>query len=84
MRFLTEYFEEKLLRTSRERYRNELLSDIDRVTKKLSEIQNSYDLASDDDLIDAIIYEERSLQARYTYLLKLARQNNIICGTVIR
>jgi phosphoribosyl-ATP pyrophosphohydrolase len=84
MNFITAYLQKKEQDSNREQYRKQLLKDIDRITKRLSEAENLFNLAADDDLIEAVIYEEKSLQARYAYLLKLARQDNIICGTVIR
>ena len=34
-------------------------------------------MITDDDLIEAVIYEKLSLQLRYTYLLKLAKRKGI-------
>jgi len=84
MNFIRTYLAKKEQDNSREQYKKQLLSDIDRVTARLLQTEQIFNLIADDDLIEALIYEEKSLQSRYAYLLRLARQDNIMCGTVIR
>lgn len=84
MNFIRTYLAKKEQNNNREQYKKQLLSDIDRVTARLLQTEQIFNLIADDDLIEALIYEEKSLQSRYAYLLRLARQDNIMCGTVIR
>jgi len=84
MNFIRTYLAKKEQDNSREQYKKQLLADIDKVTARLLQTEQIFNLISDDDLIEALIYEEKSLQSRYAYLLRLARQDNIMCGTVIR
>ncbi len=58
-------------------YSQKLKSDLDLVSGRLLEIQETFDLVTDSELIDAMIYEELSLKSRYAYLLKLAKENHV-------
>ncbi|MGN0608919.1 MAG: DUF2508 family protein [Oscillospiraceae bacterium] len=66
-----------------ERERREILEDIERVTKLLEQNQKSYDLICESELVDASIYEELALKARYAYLLRRAKELDIRCRAVI-
>ncbi len=62
----------------------ELLGDIDDVLTELSRCRRSFNLVTDNDLIDAVIYEELALTARYAYLIRQARENGISGRTVLK
>jgi hypothetical protein len=66
-----------------EEERRELLQDMDDITRRLSEIQYEYDLITESELIDAAIYEELALKARYAYLLRRAKEMKIQCRMVV-
>lgn len=36
-------------------------------------------MTDEPELVDALIYEELALKARYAYLLRIAKENNIRC-----
>lgn len=55
----------------------QLVAEIDAVCTQLASVNDKYNLTSDNDLIDALIYQELALRARYSYLLKLARERHI-------
>lgn len=57
-----------------------ILEDIEDVLRRLGENQQHFDMASDEDLIDSIIYEKTALLKRYTYLLKTARAQGVRVG----
>lgn len=89
LRFLTKYnkkIPEKLtvsqadIKISEE----EILGDIDDILTELSRCRRSFNLVTDNDLIDAVIYEELALTARYTYLIRQARENGISGRTVLK
>lgn len=61
-----------------------LLGDIDDVLYELSRCRRCFNLVTDSDLIDAVIYEELALTARYTYLIRQARENGISGRTVLK
>ncbi len=54
-----------------------LLSEIKDVSRLLAYNECWFQLESDEDLIDACIYQREELQARYRYLLNLARQKGV-------
>lgn len=62
----------------------ELLDDIDEVISSLSHCRRRFDLVTDSDLIDAAIYEELALRARYAYLMKKARAQGITGRTALK
>ncbi len=50
-----------------------LIEDIREVARQLEIAKARFEFESDGDLIDATIYEMESLNARYRYLIKLAK-----------
>lgn len=50
---------------------------------RLEQIQESFDLVCESELIDAMIYEEKALKTKYAYLLRLAKEKKIKCRMVI-
>ena len=64
---------------SKKQFEKELMSEMEDVVNKLSEISSTFDLVAEDELIEAIIYQEMALKSHYAYLLKLAKENNISC-----
>ena len=49
------------------------------VCAQIDAVQSRFELESDQDLIEADIYELQSLRARYRYLLRMARSGGIVC-----
>ncbi len=54
-----------------------LLEDIREVAKRLEIAKAKFEFESDGDLIEATIYEMESLNARYRYLIKLAKSRQM-------
>lgn len=46
--------------------------------KKMDCIESWFSLENDENLIESCIYEREALNARYKYLMKLARGNNAV------
>lgn len=67
----------------RESFRREIISSLDFVAERLQQIRDNYDIITENELIEAAIYEERALLARYAYLLRTARENDIKCKLTI-
>ena len=61
-----------------------LLEDIDYVSKRLENIRECYDMTSEPELVDALIYEEKAMRSRFDYLIRIAKENNIKCRIFIR
>lgn len=60
-------------------FRKRLFEDIDYVTGRLEQVRESFDMTSEPELVDSLIYEELSLKARYAYLLRIAKEKGIVC-----
>lgn len=60
-------------------FRKQLIEELDLVTEKLSRIRESYDMTDEPELVDALIYEELAMRARYDYLIRTAKERNIKC-----
>lgn len=54
-----------------------LISQLRELEAEISYNESMFNLASDTDLIDALIYEGQALQMRYRYFLKQARTQGI-------
>ncbi|MCL2298638.1 MAG: YaaL family protein [Firmicutes bacterium] len=61
---------------------NRLIQDIREVRRQLEAVQAFFALETDEDLLDAAIYQREALQARYRYLLRLARENNTVADSL--
>lgn len=59
------------------KFARQLLADIEAVSAQLEAVGQKYNLTNDEDLIDSLIYQELALKARYSYLLRQAREKNI-------
>lgn len=56
---------------------NELINEIRDVRKQMRCIDMWFQMENDYDLIEACIYQKEVLMAKYRYLMKKARMNNI-------
>lgn len=52
----------------------ELQDKINEIRSRMEIVDNLFSNMSNDDLIDACVYEKKALIARYNYLLKQARE----------
>ena len=60
-------------------FRRQLFDDIAHVEQRLERIHESFDMTDEPELVESLIYEELALKARYAYLLRVAKENNISC-----
>lgn len=67
----------KAQKEQRMEFARKILCDIHSVCQKRKVLNAKYGLASDDDLIESIIYEELALKSRYNYLVRLANDNDV-------
>ena len=56
-----------------------IIDAIREVCALMDAAQNRFEQETDDDLIEAAIYEQQSLRAKYRYLLRLARSQGVTC-----
>ncbi len=60
-------------------FRRQLFDDLAYVEQRLERIHESFDMTDEPELVESLIYEELALKARYAYLLRIAKENNIRC-----
>ena len=76
--------EEREKAEEEKRERSQLIEDIDYTVAQLAQIQESFDLVSDSELVEAMIYEELALKARYAFILRQAKEKKIQCRMAVR
>jgi len=54
----------------------ELILELREVQRQLDNVQSCFAMESDDDLLDAAIYQREALEARYRYLLRMAKESH--------
>jgi len=55
----------------------EIIEDIRNICKMLDSAYARFQYEQDEDLVEATIFEMEALKARYRYLIKKAKENNI-------
>ena len=55
----------------------DIIQELERITEMFRANEQLFDMMTDDKMIESIIFEQRSLQARYAYLLKVAKDKGI-------
>lgn len=55
----------------------DILEELERINDLIRKNEDLFNMATEDDVIEAVIFEQRSLQSRYAYLLKRAREKGI-------
>lgn len=56
-----------------------LTKEIHETCLRLEQIRAEFELVSDPDLVEAIIYDELATKARYRHLLQKAKEGNVTC-----
>ena len=59
---------------------NDLLEDIRSTALQLNSVREWFNSESDADMIESCVYHLESLEARYRYLLRLAKERGLQCG----
>ncbi|HBH95437.1 MAG TPA: hypothetical protein DDX91_06770 [Ruminococcaceae bacterium] len=67
----------KKKKTEKDREREELLSELEKLTELIKENELLFNLSDDSNMLEAMIYEQKSLQARYIYLLETAKKKGV-------
>ncbi len=76
--------EEKAKAFESTRFGKELIKDIIEVKKQIQDAHTKFNMVSEDDLVEAAIYEERALKAKYSYLISIAKENNVCCEIICK
>lgn len=64
-----------------DQFAKKLLSDIREVCRDMELAESRFENESNSDLIDSCIFEQESLKARYSYLIKCAKEHGISCNS---
>ena len=56
---------------------SELIEELERITDLFRANEQLFNMMTEDEMIEAVIFEQRSLQARYAHLLRIAREKGI-------
>ena len=67
----------KKKRTRIDREREEILSELERITDMLKKNETLFNIAEDEKMVEAVIYEQMSLQSRYIYMINQAREKGV-------
>lgn len=59
------------------REQTEIIEELETIKNRIDANETMFNLASDEEIIDAMIYEQKSLHSRYAYLLKVAKEKGI-------
>ncbi len=55
----------------------DILEELRQLSQMIVKNEQLFNMATEDEVIEAVIYEQRALQSRYAYLLKRAREKGI-------
>lgn len=64
-------------RKKESRDKNDLTLEIEQLLQLIEKNEQIFNMTTDENLIEAVIYEQKALQQRYAYLLKIAREQGI-------
>ena len=56
---------------------SEIIEELERITEQFRANEQLFNMMTDDKLIEAVIFEQRSLQSRYAHLLNIAMEKGI-------
>ena len=57
--------------------RDEILDEMERLKELIDKNEQAFNITTDEQLIDAVIYEQIALKHRFAYLLKTAKEKGI-------
>lgn len=54
-----------------------IINQLEAIKSKLSDAKKAFEFASDENLIESLIYEMMSLESKYRYFIQLAKEKQI-------
>lgn len=75
-------FCEKRKRKREDKYKREILEDVFDTAQKIKAADNAFDEVDDPQIIDSVIYYQKSLVAKQGYLMKLTKKLGITNGSM--
>ncbi len=73
---------EKKERKRENKYKREILEDVFDTAQKIKAADNAFDEVDDPQIIDSVIYYQKSLVAKQGYLMKLTKELGITNGSM--
>lgn len=72
-----------LFKSETKTFDDDIISELKYLKLQLDKAYTEFQYQTDDDLLEACIYEIQALRSKYTYLLKIAKEKNLHSGEVI-
>lgn len=66
--------------TAKERENNKMIGDIDETLKAINIAYSKFNSVTDANIIEALLYEIKSLESKYKHLLAEAKEQNVIAN----
>lgn len=66
--------------TAKERKNNKVIVDIDETLKAINIAYSKFNSVTDANIIEALLYEIKSLESKYEHLLVKAKEQNVIAN----
>ena len=60
-----------------QKLKQEITGELSRISQRIKEVEDLFDLTYDPDMTEAYVYELRSLNAKYSSVLKRARHSGL-------
>ncbi len=60
-----------------------VILEICQLKERLENVKSRFNLEEDQDLIEACVYEMEAINARYRYLIRLAKERGISCSPIV-
>jgi len=73
-----------MLKKTENNEKDELLNEMERLKELIEKNEQVFNITTDEDLIDAVIYEQISLRHRFAHLLKTAKEKGITIDYIDR
>lgn len=72
-----------LFKSENDNFDTEIVSELKYLKLQLDRAYNEFQYQTDNDLLEACIYEIQALRSKYAYLLKIAKERNVQSGEII-
>lgn len=76
--------DDKMLKNKEKAEKTELLEEIERLSELILKNEQVFNMTTDEQLIEAVIYEQKALKNRFAHLLKTAKEKGITIDYIDR
>lgn len=74
----------KMLKNKEKTEKTELLEEIERLSELIMKNEQVFNMTTDEQLIEAVIYEQKALKNRFAHLLKTAKEKGVTIDYIDR